>query len=130
MNSLQFFLNNLWRWKCNLPEIEEEFHDANSYGSVPDVEQIKDLQYKSLFTKLMDNRMIIGFFRYGNKHKRKTYYHYINSAKRRIELYESTGNLECLIDAANILRMEFDQPQHPKAYFKAEDDGEHSQNIK
>ena len=130
MNSLQFFLSNLWRWKCNLPEIEEEFHDANSYGSVPNIEQIKDLQYKSLFTKLMNNRMIIGFFRYGNKNTRKSYYDYISSAKRRIVKYEETGNLECLVDAANILRMEFDTPQHPNAHFRAEDDGEHSINIK
>jgi hypothetical protein len=130
MNSLQFFLSNLWRWKCNLLEIEEEFHDANSYGSVPDIEQIKESQYNSLFVKLMNNRMVMGFFRYGNKYTRKTYYHYINAAKRRIVKYEETGNLECLIDAANILRMEFDTPQNPKAYFKAEDDGEHSQNIK
>lgn len=130
MNSLSFFFKNAWRWKLGLPELEEEYHDANSYNSVPDIEEIRKSQFGDLFVKLMNNRMLMGFFRYGDKYKRKTYYHYINAVKRRIAIYEETGNTECLVDAANILRMEFDTPQHPKAHFKSIDDGEHSHNIK
>ena len=128
MSNLRIFFNNLWRWHLGLPEIE--INDANLYGTVPDIEEIKNLQYSDQFVKLMNNRMIMGYFRYGNRHTRKTSYKQIESTKKRIELYEKTGNLEYLIDAANMLRMEFEKPQHPNTYFKAEDDSEHCIIIK
>ena len=125
---IQFFLDNLWRWKCGLPE--NKIEDKNKPGSVPSIEKIKQLSFEGEFVKLMDNRMVMGFFRYGNRHMTKNNYHYINAVKRRIELYEQTGNTELLVDAANILRMEFEMPQHINAHFSSIDDGEHSHNIK
>jgi hypothetical protein len=128
MDNLSIFFDNAWRWISGLPEIT--IKDANPYNSVPDIDEIKKSQYSDKFTTLMNNRMVMGFFRYGNKNTRRTQYDYIASAERRIALYKQTGNLEHLADAANALRMEFDTPQHPRAYFKATDDGEHSSPIK
>ena len=38
-----------------------------------------------------------------------------------LKKYNSTGNTEYLVDAANYLMFEFMYPQHPKAHFKATD---------
>jgi len=128
MNNIRFFLDNLWRWSSGISEIEID--KTNIYNSVPDIDKIKQLQYSKKFTKLMNNRMIMGFFRYGKKKTRNANYDYIASAKRRILLYEQIGNLEYLVDAANMLRMEFDTPQNSKAYFKSIDDKEHEKQSK
>jgi len=130
MNSLQHFFMNAWRWHLGMDEIEE-YIDANAFTSVPDIDEIKKQSFGMEFVELMNNRMVMGFFRYGNRHTRKNAtYHYINSALRRLTLYNETGNTELLVDAANLLRMEFEIPQHPNAHFKSIDDGEHSHNIK
>ena len=123
MNSIEFFAKNAWRWKIGVPEIEQEY--MNKDGSVPDIEEIKKLSFGNDFVNLMDNRMVMGFFRYGNRHNRKIPLDNIASVIRRIKLYQETGNTELLLDAANMLRMEFDIPQHPNAHFHAQDDGEH-----
>jgi hypothetical protein len=122
MNNLTLFFQNAWRWTCELPEIETQ--NANAYGTAPGIEEIKKSQYSEEFVNLMNNRMVMGFFRYGPRNKRSKYNN-ILSAEKRIALYKQTGNLECLVDVANMLRMEFENPQHPLVYFKAEDDGEH-----
>lgn len=132
MNSLQHFFINAWRWKEDLRinhEFEEieEYHDANLKGTVPDIDDIKQSQFKSLFTKLMDNRMVMGFFRYGNRFRKLDNEYHLRSVYKRIEIYKLTGNLEALVDAGNFLRMEFDRPLYRNdAYFKSIDDGEHS----
>jgi len=123
MNSLQFYFTNAWRWKCNLPELEQEYR--NKDGSVPDIETIQQLSFNRDFTKLMNNRMVMGFFRYGNRHNRKVQLDNIASVLRRVKLYQETGNTELLLDAANMLRMEFEIPQHSNAHFHSQDDGEH-----
>lgn len=130
MNSLQHFFHNAWRWKFDLPEVEE-FHDPFEKGKVPEIEDIAKLKFKEEFVLLMRNRMIMGYFRYGaNKPEVIRKLDFITSAKQRIERYERDGNLEHLVGAANILRMEFEMPHHPNAHWQSIDDGEHSHNIK
>lgn len=124
MNSLQHFFHNAWRRHCGMEEIEE-YIDKNKFCTVPDIEEIKKLSFNEDFVKLMNNRMVMGFFRYGNRHAKKSPMNNIKSAERRIELYKQSGNLEFLLDAANMLRMEFEIPQHPHASFNPQDDGEH-----
>ena len=131
MNSLQFFFINAWRWHLGMPELEEEYHDRIKYGTAPDVEDIAKHKFKDEFVVLMRNRMVMGFFRYGyNDPKFVKKLDFITSAKERIGRYEKDGNLEHLVDAANILRMEFEMPHHPNAHWESIDDGEHSHNIK
>jgi hypothetical protein len=48
----------------------------------------------------------------------------IKSLKLRLQKYEETGNTEFLADVANFAMIEFMQPQHPKANFKATDSSE------
>jgi|WetSurMetagenome_2_1015567.scaffolds.fasta_scaffold39004_4 hypothetical protein len=131
MNSLQFFFHNAWRWHLGMPELEEEFKDPFEKGKVPDIETIAKLKFNDDFVILMRNRMIMGYFRYGaNKPELMKKLDFIGSAKQRIERYEKDGNLEHLVDAANILRMEFEMPHHPNAHFQSIDDGEHSHQSK
>jgi hypothetical protein len=94
------------------------------------IDEIKKQSFNDRFNFLMNNRMIMGMFRYGPRLAKKLHPYYINSAKRRIEIYMETGNTESLIDAANFLRMEFETPLHPEAHFQSIDDGEHSYHIK
>lgn len=127
--TIEFFLRNAWRWTQGLDELENQ--DAIPYNTAPDIEDIAKQKFNDEFVKLMRNRMIMGFFRYGyNNPKIIKKLDFITSAKRRIELYEQDGNLEHLVDAANILRMEFEMPHHPTAHWHPQDDGEHSHNIK
>jgi hypothetical protein len=129
MNNLQYFFINAWRWKCGLQEVDS--FDKVPYGKAPDIEEIAKHKFSDEFVKLMRNRMIMGFFRYGyNNPNEMKKLDFITSAKRRIELYELSGNTECLVDAANILRMEFEMPNHPNAHFQSVDDGEHSHQTK
>jgi hypothetical protein len=123
--TIEFFFQNAWRWTLGLDEFEHQ--DAIPYKSAPSVEEIANHKFKDEFVKLMRNRMIMGFFRYGyNDPKKIKTYDFILSVKQRIERYEKDGNLEHLVDAANILRMEFEMPHHPNAHFTSIDDGPHS----
>jgi len=128
MSSLQFFFKNAWRWSVGLPEIEQEL--TNKDKTVPSIEEIKRLSFNEDFTRLMNNRMVMGFFRYGNRHGIKIQLDNIACVLRRVKLYQETGNTELLLDAANMLRMEFEIPQHPNVHFHAKDDGEHFNQSK
>ena len=125
MNSLSFFFQNAWRWHLGMSELTEEYHDANTYGSLPSIEELRKESFGNEFCSLMNNRMVMGRFRYGSRKQKATHPAYIRAAKRRIELYEESGNTEHLVDAGNYLRMEFETPLHPNGHFKSVDDGEH-----
>lgn len=74
----------------------------------------------------MKNRLLLGAFRYGLlRSKGEQGYDMIGSLKRRVELYEQSGNLEFLVDVANLALLEFRFPQHRNAHFESQDDGEH-----
>lgn len=75
---------------------------------------------KDRFTELMNHRMVMGRLRYG-KSKRRARFVDLIEAWRRVLLYMNTGNQECLIDAANYLRLEFRHPTHPLAHWNPED---------
>lgn len=78
------------------------------------------------FERLMRNRLLIGRFRYGAlQSQKKGAYDCVGSAIRRLEQYQESGNLELLVDAANLCMVEFVNGDHPLRHFDAEDDGEH-----
>jgi hypothetical protein len=78
----------------------------------------------------MRNRLIMGALRYGLIHAPgKPKYDRIGSITRRLEKYKQDGNLEHLVDAANLCLMEFEEGTHPLKHFGAQDDGEHAQVI-
>jgi hypothetical protein len=82
----------------------------------------------------MRNRMVQGFFRYGSLHSpelREKAYDNVSGAIRRLERYRADGNIEHLVDAANLCLMEFMVPNcHESPSFRSIDDGEHLGSIR
>ena len=87
-------------------------------------------EWSDEFEKLMRNRLLMGRYRYGRM-DRKTDRNYdrTGSIIRRIRHYQQTGNMEFLVDAANLCLMEFVHCDHPSKHFAAADDGEHVQKT-
>ena len=67
----------------------------------------------------------MGAFRYAPISNNSTKFNRVQSIKKRIDLYEKTGNMELLVDIANICMVEFIKKDHPLAHFDSVDDGEH-----
>ena len=80
------------------------------------------------FEQLMRNRLVNGSFRYGCLgDKNKPQYDRVSYIERCITDYKLTGNLECLVDIANLALVEFVEGKHPRRHFKAVDDGDHAE---
>jgi hypothetical protein len=97
---------------------------------VPDIHTLKTelsiaqrLQWNTEFETLRLNRMLMGCFRYGSRVEvDNSHLDYVESIKRRIKMYEKTGNAEHLIDVANLAELEFTYSQRKAGqYFNAED---------
>jgi hypothetical protein len=111
---VRFFAMNLWRWKCGLPEI-----------TLNERLEMKE-QWSKQFEVLMRHRLEVGAYRYGAIGvPGKPRYSRVESAIRRLHAYKRTGNAELLVDCANLLMLEFAEPNHPSFHFEAVDDGEH-----
>lgn len=83
-------------------------------------------EWSPLFEKLMRNRLLMGRFRYGKMgDPEKGDYDNMQSAMARIRAYQRDGNLEHLVDVANLMVVEFVHGKHPNRHFSAGDDGEH-----
>lgn len=94
---------------------------CNSY-----VESLFKSQWSDKFEELMRNRLVMGALRYGeiSQNVGKKYAR-VPDAIRRLNLWQEDGNDEHLVDAANLLLLEFVCGSHPKKHFAADDDGEH-----
>ena len=65
------------------------------------------------FVGLMRNRFVMGAFRYGLfKEKHAKNYLYFRYAELKAFRYGVTGNLECLVDTANMALLEYLHPTH------------------
>jgi hypothetical protein len=71
----------------------------------------------------------MGAFRYERFGPAKSHYPTATEAIKRILKYIEMGNSEHLVDAANMLLLEFEFGRHPDKHFGAIDDGEHCQKI-
>jgi hypothetical protein len=77
------------------------------------------------FERLCRNRMFVGGTRYGKLGaENKPQWDRCSDIKHRISLYERTGNLEYLVDAANLCQCEYVEGDHPLRHFSSEDDGD------
>jgi len=126
MYMLEYFLYNLWLWKCGLPE--EDFRR-------PPLDDLQQTEWSPQFEQLMRNRLIQGAIRYGRMGhgsipKGKNIYHRAESIRRRIDRFEKTGNGEYLVDIANIALLMFEERYHPDFYFKSIDDGIHDAIVR
>lgn len=82
------------------------------------------------FEELMRARLIMGAFRYGRLGAPgKPQFDRIAYAIRCLQKYEDTGNLECLVDGANLLLVEFVEGKHPNRHFNSVDDGDHAKKV-
>ena len=79
-----------------------------------------ETEYSQQFLDGMLNRMLVSFHKYGPV--KKSTADSIANVKERLRKYDSTGNTEFLMDASNFCMMEFMNPIHPDAHFKATDD--------
>lgn len=115
----QYFLNNLWRWKCGLPEKDIKKPKL-------DYQELKTSQWSIEFEKLMRSRLIMGAYRYGKLHDSKnSKLDRIGNMIHRLEQYQLTGNDELLVDVANLCLCEFEMGVHPNKHFNPIDDGVH-----
>ena len=111
-----FFLRNLWRWSVGLPELPAPSTNRFTYQEAADC-------WFPGFIQLMHNRMIQGAFRYGDfRDPNQLNYDRLAAMFRHIHAYEQTGNTEHLVDAANLLAIEFEVGAHPLKHFAAVDD--------
>ena len=91
---------------------------------VPSIEELAVSEWNPTFERMMRNRLIMGAFRYGlfrDKLAGKHGWDLVGYLKRKVADYEATGNLEFLVDAANMALLEFTAPTHPNAHISATD---------
>lgn len=121
------FVDNLWRWKCGMEELEETPFEP------VDIDELAKSQMSSRFVQLMTNRMVLGTLRYGRWQDNKNNgvkYDRVGSIRKRLDLFEKTGNSEYLVDIANFAMIEFEVSDHPNLHFAPkDDDGEHVEKI-
>lgn len=71
--------------------------------------------------QLMLNRMSVSHFKYGNmRDKYPESARAIDSADKRREMYDESGNTEDCLDAANFYVIEYVRPSHTAAHFEAQ----------
>jgi len=96
--------------------------------TVPPLDDLKRTEWSDKFERLMRNRLLIGALRYGRiGADDKPSWDRMQRARRCIDEYEKTGNLEHLVDLGNMALLEFEEGTHPKRHFAAADDGVHTQ---
>ena len=114
MDLTSHYLRNLWHWKCGLSE-------PRAPEGCPDKEFLEYIQLHKGFESLLPqhffaeelrrlrtNRVVMGFFRYGdNRRTSLAASNYCVDAVRRIRKYSDTLKLEYVVDALNILMLEF-----------------------
>jgi hypothetical protein len=97
---------------------------------VPGLDDLRRSEWAPDFEQAMRSRLIIGALRYGLlRAAGKPQYNRVKSIHKRIDLYLRTGNLEHLVDVANMALLEFVEGEHPKKHFHAQDDSQHTEAM-
>jgi len=79
---------------------------------------------------LMKNRMSFGGYRYGpTKKQARRAFDNIADIHRRLDLFTETGNMEHLVDSANICIIACLKKDHPNFHFESIDDGDHAKKA-
>lgn len=89
-------------------------------------EEIEKDVWDNTFLQYMFNRLLMGRLRYGPKTEGSTQYDLVGAIKKKLEIYEATGNTEMLVDIGNYSMLEFRFGKHPKKHFEAHDDVAHA----
>jgi len=118
------YLDGAWRRAAGLPEEEPK------PAKVPDLATLRKTQWCPEFERLMRNRLLMGAFRYGLMDKQDfSTYDLVAEAHKRLDKFTEGGNMEHLVDAANMLLLRFYHGRKNGEEFQAIDDGEHTPNI-
>lgn len=120
------FLDNAWRRATGREE--------RSVLTEPirvDLDDLGRTEWSDEFEIRMRRRLIMGALRYGRlRAPGKPRYDRLKSIRSRLAAYELDGNLEWLVDVANLCLLEWVEGDHPKRHFKSIDDGEHVEVVK
>jgi hypothetical protein len=82
------------------------------------VDALERSEWSPRFERLMRNRLIMGAMRYGRLHAvSKPAYDRLQGLRKRLEQYQQSGNLECLVDVANMALLEFEEGTHPNRHW-------------
>ena len=127
----EFFADNLWRWKCGLPEVDKR--DRFKMGELKDINDIRDSHFPEEWDEiheLSDNRILQGAFRYGPiSGYLKVKESLSGEIQKRLDLYKESGNLEHLVDLYNWIRIEYYKAKNQGRTLIAIDDGHHYKKI-
>lgn len=109
------FLLDLWRDLTGLPPVDDS-----------EWELLKTTEWSARFEQLMRNRLLMGSLRYETFEKKRESFDYdcATEAVKRIGKYQATGNKEHLVDAANMLLLQF---EFGPGHWAPQDDGEHAE---
>lgn len=77
-----------------------------------------NLPFDPAFLQQMVSRLVVGEHRYGANNAGQDY---LRRARRALEHYAKTGNIEFLVDAANYALLEAHYPLHPNAHYEVSD---------
>lgn len=101
-------------------------------NSKPDVDSLRQTEWIPEFEQYMRNRLVMGAIRYETFEQKihQNQYDCLGYIRRKLTEYEQSGNLECLVDAANLLMIEFASPHHPNPHFTPGDDTSHVGTFK
>lgn len=125
MTGREFHTMNAWRRLSGYPELDQD--EIKPKPTMSPMEVLRETEWSPEFEKLMRNRMLMGAFRYGLLHANvRPNYGYVDSIERRLKIFRETGNMEYLVDIANICLIIFETKAHPNAHFESVDDGEHA----
>lgn len=131
MNERDILVNNAWKWKCGLPE--DDYREL--MVEKINLDELRKSEWSEEFENLQRNRLQMGAFRYGKMAKtqeelaKKQPYLRVDSIRKRLDLYEKTGNKEYLVDISNLSMLEFVECHHPNAHFESIDDGIHAKKA-
>ena len=106
--------------------IREHLEAAAFPRVLPDLSSLRESEWCPEFERHMRNRLVMGAFRYGLfSDPDKFAYQCLDSIRRRLAAFEQDGNLEHLVDAANLCMIEYVRGQRNGLVLNPIDDGEH-----
>lgn len=117
---MRWFLDDLWADLAGTnvsPELK----------FLPPFEQLRKSEWCDEFEQYIRNHMIVGALRYGLMSEQDYGKNdLIREALKRINKYKTTGNLEHLVDAANMLLLQFVHGRRLGQKIISIDDDEHT----
>lgn len=118
-------------------DIAEEFHGIPRKWkpnpiNIPSLEILSQTETCHELDELALQRRIMGAFRYGRLNaSNKPCFNRLERAVLEIRLYEESGNLAHLVDAYNMIHLEFAESAHPNKHFDdSKDHDRHNQVVK